>query len=221
MVYIILIAGLFSGCKAVPESRGPSGDRLVLIEEARKSLAVGEFYEARKMVRQILDSEPDDAQAKKLMAEIIDLEIERQKEIFDTKAREELSPQQKGDAVKTWLERSRELFDLGQYDEALLAAEKIFLYDPENLEASRFIDKIQKEAYRAGKGEGLIMKQMMEGEIQERVAQYQKQAKAWMDAGRWGAARLAVEKILLLEPENREALDLYEKIKERRNLHSR
>ncbi len=224
MIYLFLLAGLMTGCKATTTEAvalNSSTHYPLMIQNARESLAKGEFHEAQQMTKKVLENQPNDAQAEKLMAEIIDGEIARQREIFDSKAREELTEQERSDQAKTWLERSQILFSVRQYDEALLAAEKVFLYDPDNLKASQLIDQIRSKAYKEGKGQSLILRQIYEGEIQERVERYREQARAWVEAGKWGAAKLAVEKILILAPEDREGLALYEKIKEHRRLQSK
>ena len=59
----------------------------------------------------------------------------------------------------------------------------------------------------------LIESQIVHGEVEQRVREYHKQAQIWLNQGRTGAARLAVEKILLLSPEDKDALELYEKIR--------
>jgi len=221
MIYFFLLAGVMAGCKATPVESAvltPGAHYLLMIEEARQALAQGEFHQAQQITKKVLENQPNDAQAEILMAEIIDGEIARQRDIFDTKAQEELTDKERRDEAKTWLERSQMLFNVRQYDEALLAAEKVFLYDPDNLKASQLIDQIRGKAYQEGKGQSLILRQIYEGEIQERVERYREQARAWVDEGKWGAAKLTLEKILILAPEDREALALYEKVKEHRRL---
>lgn len=194
-------------------------ERLLLA--AREALASEEYYRARMLTRQVLEMEPGDEMAEKLMAQILDEEIARQKEAFENKAPEELIPEERAQQVKTWVERAEAFYAHNQYEQALLAAEKVFLYDSDNQQASRLIDQIRQAALRDGKGEVLILKQMAQDEIRDRVGRYRTQAKAWMQAGQWGAARLAVEKILLLSPQDPEALKLYEQIKAHRKLNQR
>jgi tetratricopeptide (TPR) repeat protein len=215
----ILLTMMMTSCVAQnPKPVDPvmTQDQVIQIERAREHLETGEYHRAQQIVKRILENQPNDAQAQKLMAEIIDRELQRQQEAFQVKPSEELSKTEKEDAVKTWLERAQALLDIRQYDQALLAAEKVFLYDAENLQASQLIDRIKKKAYEERKGDSLVLKQMYQGEIQTRISAYKDQAKTWIESGKWGAARLAVEKILLLEPEDREALRLYDKIKEHR-----
>ena len=77
------------------------------------------------------------------------------------------------------------------------------------------IDEIKRSAIREGKQESIILKKMHQEEIGIRIKTYTEQAQKWLAAGQVGAARLAVEKILLLDPENPTALKMYDEIKAR------
>ena len=57
------------------------------------------------------------------------------------------------------------------------------------------------------------MQRRYEEEIEIRVERYREQAQVWKEEGRLGAAKMAVQKILLLEPKDRNAVVLYEEIK--------
>lgn len=186
------------------------------MNQARELLVEERFYEAREVMAGVLDRNSGDPGAEKLMAEILDREIAWQKEAFEVKAVEELAPDEKKNEAKTWLERAKMLMLSRQYDEAMLAAEKVFLYEPESADASGLIDQIKENALREGKGDQLFLKGLAEEEIDERIKRYRLQARQWMQTGQWGAARLAVEKIILLRPEDKEALRLYDTIQRRK-----
>ena len=189
-----------------------SNSHPALLEQARQFLAEGEIYQAKRNVRRVLDEAPDNETAWLLMAEIIDYEIARQIETETTKLVGEYTDQERADAIKTWLERSQALLEIQEYDQAMLAAEKVFIFDPENIKASQLIDQIRKKAIEQGKGENLAIRRIYQAEIDARVYTYLDQAEEWINSGRWGAARLAIEKVLLLDPENRKALKLYKKV---------
>ena len=76
------------------------------------------------------------------------------------------------------------------------------------------IDEINQRAVKEGKKGSLIRNRVVESEIQDRIQQYRTQAKQWIRSGQWGAARLAVEKILLLMPEDKEGLGLQGQIRQ-------
>ena len=186
--------------------------RMPSISSARKDLQEGDLYQARKKTQTILDKNPADPEVQKLMAEIIDQEIARHKEVFQTTVPEELPYSAKEEETKTWLERGKVLLDLKRYDEAAMAVEKIFTYDPMNEQASRLMDNVREHALKDGKQELLVRHQMYAAEAKDRVALYLQQARESILQKRWGAARMAVDKILLLEPSNKKALKLQRQI---------
>jgi len=214
LLWVIIFMLAVQGCQTNSrESR--YSEKVLLLSDALEFSKAGEFYRARQLTQEVLDKDPDDTDAQQIMSEIIDAEIALQREAFETKVTEEFTSEETSMAISTWLERSRALLYAKQYEQALLAAERVFLYDQGNIEASRLMDQIKKMARDAGHEQSLIMQQRYEDEIQTRVKQYHIQAKTWMESGRWGAARLAIEKILLLDPKDREATQLYEEIKEK------
>ena len=206
LVFLCLIA---CGCKVLSQdSTSWQG-----VPEAQKLMEAGEWYRARKVLESVLEQNPKDANAQKLMAEVLEQEISRHKEIMKSGAAVDLDSEEKKTEAATWLERGRSMLELGQYDEAREAAETVFLYDPNNEKASQLIDEIKRRAYRAGKKDAALMNKMYRQEIKERVELYRREAEEAVQAGRWGSARLAADKILLLLPEDPEALALKEKIK--------
>jgi len=212
MKIVVGLTWLLVGCKALTHGSGPMESSL-LLHRANDHLEAGEYFEARKWAKKALTQEPEDAEAQKLMAKILEQEISRHKSIFDGKALEEFSSEENQMEIRTWLERSESRLAVRQYDQALLAAEKVFLYDSDNLQASMLIDKIRAQAYRDGKREGLILDEMRRDEISERVARYRRQAREGIEKGQWGYASLAVNKIRILSPEDPVALALEKQIK--------
>lgn len=210
MVMLLTIA--MTGCATEPKTPVIPGDRQGALTQANKFYASHEYYNARSSLKQILDKNPQDPDASKLMADILDKEIERQKEHLLPQAAEEMGADEKRTEVKTWMERSRALFQAKQYDLALFAAEKVFLYDNENSDASELIDQIRAKALKEGKADTLFIHKMYKEEIADRLQQYRQQAEDFVARGQFGQARFVVEKILLLEPEDPQALALYQKI---------
>ncbi len=213
---LLLLVVVISGCHALSHQTISPKSKEAMMNQARELLVEERFYEAREVMAGVLDRNSGDPGAEKLMAEILDREIAWQKEAFEVKAVEELAPDEKKNEAKTWLERAKMLMLSRQYDEAMLAAEKVFLYEPESADASGLIDQIKENALREGKGDQLFLKGLAEEEIDERIKRYRLQARQWMQTGQWGAARLAVEKIILLRPEDKEALRLYDTIQRRK-----
>jgi Flp pilus assembly protein TadD len=209
---MILIAGFLAGCATGPRSSLVSGDREEVILKAEKFYNNHEYYNAHQAAQQVLAEEPQNPQAMKLMADILDKEIERQKEHFLPQAIDEMSADDKQDQIKTWLERSRTLFNANQYDLALFAAEKVFLYDANDSTASELIDQIKAKALKEGKADTLFIHKMYKNEIADRLEQYRTQAEDLAARGQPGQAQFTAEKILMLEPEDPKALSILQRI---------
>lgn len=182
------------------------------LAQARKYFDNHEYYAAHRLAQQALEQNPQDPEAAQLMADILDKEIERQKEQLLPQAVEEMNGDDKQDAVKTWLERSRTLFAANQYDLALFAAEKVFLYEADNVAASELIDQIKGKALKEGKADTLFLHKMYKEEIADRLEQYRVEAEDLASQGFFGQAQFTAEKILMLEPEDPKALAVLQKV---------
>ncbi len=209
---MLIITGFLTGCATGPRSSLVSGDREAMLSQAEKFYNNHEYYSARHAAQQVLDEEPQNPRATKLMANILDKEIERQKEHLLPQAIEEMNSDDKQDQIKTWLERSRALFNANQYDLALFAAEKVFLYDANDNAASELIDQIKAKALKEGKADTLFIHKMYKNEIADRLEQYRAQAEDFAAKGQLGQAQFTAEKILMLEPEDPKALSILQKV---------
>lgn len=209
---VLIMTGLLAGCATKPRSSLVSGESGTAFSQAEKSYNNHEYYNARRSVQQVLEKDPQNPQAAKLMANILDKEIERQKEHLLPQAVEEMNANDKQDEIRTWLERSQSLFAVNQYDLALFAAEKVFLYDADNNAASEMIDKIKTKALKEGKADTLFIHKMYQEEIADRLEQYRGQAEELAAQGQFGQAQFTAEKILMLEPEDPKALSILQKV---------
>lgn len=211
----LTMACLLVGCKALPTQES-SSDNPPSLAEAQKMFEAGEIYRAKRLTHAFLEAHPDNADGTQLMARILDEEITRYKEAFESTAPEELTETEQEEQIKTWLERGKLLLEVREYDEAALAVENVFLYDSQHAEASALMDQIKNYAMRQGKREASDYSEIVHTEVEGRLSRYKKQARDWAEEGKWGAARLAVEKILMLAPDDEEALELLKAIKEQR-----
>jgi len=211
-IMMLIITGFLAGCATDSHSSLVSGDHEAVLSKAEKFYNNHEYYNARCATQQVLDEEPKNPQASKLMAAILDKEIERQKEHLLPEAIDEMNADDKENQIKTWLERSRALFNANQYDLALFAAEKVFLYDAENSVASELIDQIKEKALKEGKADTLFIHKMYKNEIADRLEQYRTQAEDLAAQGQLGQAQFTAEKILMLEPEDPKALAILQKV---------
>jgi len=213
---MLIITGLLTGCAMSSRSSLVSGDREAVLLQAEKFYKKHEYYNARRAAQQVLAEVPQDSRATKLMADILDKEIERQKEHLLPQAIDEMNADDKEIQVKTWLERSRALFDANQYDLALFAAEKVFLYDADNSTASELIDQIKAKALKEGKADTLFIHKMYKNEIADRLEQYRAEAEDLATQGKLGQAQFTAEKILMLEPEDPKALTILQDVLSRK-----
>jgi Tfp pilus assembly protein PilF len=211
---VMIITGLLAGCAPVPRSSLAYNSNFHEsdIVRAEKFYNNREYYSARSSLQKVLERDPQDTEATILMAKILDKEIERQKENLLPQAIEEMSADDKSDEIKTWLERSRSLFEANQYDLALFAAEKVFLYDADNSTASELIDRIKAKALKEGKADSLFVHKMYKEEIADRLEQSRVQAEELVNQGKLGQAQFTAEKVLMLEPEDPKALAILQKI---------
>lgn len=211
----IILTGLMMGCTSVQEFSPTIQSDEQILQKAQIHFEAEEFYTARRYVQSVLDSNPDNVEAQDFMARILDKEIARHKDLIERKTVEELNGEEVQAEIKTWLERSRSLLETQQYDLALFAAEKVFMYDSINIQASELIDDIKEEAIKEGKAESLFVHKMYQEEIVGRVTGYREKAESLVKEGKYGQAKFVIQKILLLEPEDPQALALHKKVLEK------
>lgn len=197
-----MIAFLLTGCSVGRAQTQPSFDQR--IKQAKTAILKERIFEAKYWAGQALNSQPHNLEAQRLMASVISREIARERLLSATNLPEEKSTKEKNLEVKIWLERSKELLRMNEFDESLKATEYIFRLDPDNLEASKLVDEIKEKARRQGKDEILFMDRVYQQETERRIQQYLKRAEESIQTERWGAARFVVEKILILDPKNAE-----------------
>lgn len=184
----------------------PAAASTQMIERASQALIQGDLRTAREQMEGYLAQNPGELKAQVLMAKIIQAEVARD-EKNKRKAVEEMNPEELNNEVRTWLERGRTLLSAKQYEQAMWAVEKVFIYDPGNLEASFLIDDIRKNAkVKIGEDDFADLR-VIQREIQDRVNRYRQEAGQAIAAHQWGKARLTVQKILLLVPEDPQALN--------------
>ncbi len=212
---VLTMACLMMGCRSLP-TPDTSSDESSSLAHAQKLYEEGDLYAAKRLTREFLESHPDDAQGTQLMGLILDEETSQYKEAFETQTPEELAEDEKNDAIKTGMERGRSLLEIGEFDEAARAVESVFQYDAQHRGASALMDEIKNEAMKQGKRESSDYSEIVHSEVEGRSFRYKQQARTWIEAGKWGGARLAVEKALMLNPEDEEALDLLKQIKAQR-----
>lgn len=185
-----------------------AADSDLVLMEAKVYLASGETEKARHLTEEVLTTQANNDEARLVLSQIIDREIAQEKEAAPTESIEELSAKDKQIEVERWLERAKSLASFHQYEQAILAAEKVFLYNPHHQRASRLVDEIQRQALNEGTNGANSLNQSAREEAKERIKGYHAQAIQWLTEKRYGGVRLALDKILLLDPANEEAFQL-------------
>lgn len=190
-------------------SSADQGSYKTKMKRAKAAFKQGDVFEAQGWAQEALQMKPGDLEAQGLMAKIFDRQIE-QDIILSQKdtTPEELPSDDKKLKVKTLLERSNTLFEMNLLKEANDTAEEALQLDPDNLEASRLLDAVKARAQKQGREESLFLQELYEEETHSRIDNYNEQAETWMAQGKWGAARIALEKVLMLDPKNEKAKKL-------------
>ena len=129
------------------------------------------------------------------------------------KAIEELNDEERRQMVIEYLKEGDRYFDQKDYDASGAAYEQVFLLEPQNVIASERIDRLKKQMLKEGKSETALIGRVYGTEIEARTRFYWTQASRLLKEGKKGQARLALEKLLLLDPLHKEARRMYEEIK--------
>ncbi len=178
--------------------------------QARKDLAQGEVSKAAEAAGHVQEFFPEDPQVRGLVTEIRARQDESYRQAKTELAEDDMSERERRDAIQTLVERGEAFFQQGQYAEAADAAQEIFRYESGNGQASKLIDRISQAERKEAKREEGVLRDVYRGEMTDRMDAYRREAQQAMDAERWGRARFAIEKMLLLEPSDAEANRLYD-----------
>lgn len=178
--------------------------------QANKFLAHSEFYKAGQTAARLQSHFPEDPQIRELVTQVEKRQAERYQELKGSlSGMAELSSREKQDVIQTLNERAEEYFQEGKYAEAAETVQEVFQYEPGNGRASKMLDKITGAQGKEVEREGGVLREMYRDEMTERMEMYRLEARRCIDHGRYGKARFALEKMLLLEPNDPEANRLY------------
>lgn len=183
------------------------------IQNSQKAFEDERWSDAKRWAAEALEMRPNDVNAQKLMGKVLDAEIAQEKILQHSEPVEELIPKDQALHAKTWVERAQSLLEMNQVDEAYEAAEKALQIEPDNLKASRVLDRIKARVQKAGTTEDRFVQELYEEEVKNRVEHYTREAESFIAEKRWGAARFTLEKTLILDPGNSKVnrlLDLVE-----------
>ncbi len=211
IAWLVILMITMSACKTHPV-RQEADPSAAMLSDAARLMQQGEYYRARKLAGKALEISPASAEAQELMVQILALEMAAEKKAFESAPPEEQTAEQKSDQTKVWLERGETLLSLGHYDQAMEAAENVFLTDSDNVAASGLIDRIRKSASEAENQGKKVWGEVARDEIRDRIENYRQSAERYLAQGQTGAAAFEVEKIQILDPKNSDARRLKREI---------
>jgi len=131
------------------------------------------------------------------------------------KLEKEYSAERAETTIDQLLQLGDELRDEKKYKQALEAYEEVFTIDPGNVRASAKIDVVRQVMQREGKDETGIVKGVYEEEAKNKVISYWTEIRDYLKEEKYGQARFTLEKLLLLDPFNQEAIQLHETLSKR------
>lgn len=126
---------------------------------------------------------------------------------------EELGAEERDARIKMLLERGDRYREEKNYEVARGVYEEVFLLASNNQEASARIDLLKRLMQNEGQSEDQRASRLYEDEIKARLGAYQEEADERLKEKKWGRARLALEKLLLLDPLNEKARALHQELK--------
>ena len=125
---------------------------------------------------------------------------------------EDLSADEKKAMIEQLFLEGDGYFEQKNYNLANASYESIFLLEPNNLEASKRIDRLKNHMLKEGRSETELVTRVYDSEIEERAHQYLERAKQLMAEQKWGQARFTLQKLILISPLHPEANKLYEEL---------
>ncbi len=132
----------------------------------------------------------------------------------EIKSIEELDGKERMEWIAELISRGDRYKELKNFDLANAMYERVFLLDAENLQASKRIDQLKKEMLEDGQLETGIVGGAYDAEIEARLKVYWREAQQLIRDRRWGRARFALEKLLMLDPLHEEASDWHKRLSE-------
>ncbi|OGW84721.1 MAG: hypothetical protein A3C35_00385 [Omnitrophica bacterium RIFCSPHIGHO2_02_FULL_46_11] len=130
----------------------------------------------------------------------------------DLKVTEELNQEEKQNMAAQLVQEGDRYLKEKNYNLANASYESIFLLEPNNVQASQRIDQLKKAMAKEGVSETALVTRVYDQEIDERVREYLSQAKQLIAERKFGQARFALQKLLLINPLHQEAGKLYDQL---------
>ncbi len=126
------------------------------------------------------------------------------------------SSDQKEKIINDLLLKANAWLEQGEYDRAVETFEKIFLLDPLHAKASRGIDKARRRLIEEKEKEEEVLSRINENENVETIQLELEHAENALENGQSAQARVHLNRILLIDSENREAKKLLHRLEEKK-----
>ena len=107
--------------------------------------------------------------------------------------------------IETFIKNGKKLLNDGQYEEAIKVFEQVFALDPENREASEWIDQSKESLIAEAEKKYKENKKEIDKSVEEGKKESLDLAKALLEDGRIYEAQVEVERLLVIDPNLKEA----------------
>ena len=194
-------------------------ERIAVLEaEADSAFKVQNYALARKRVRQVLTLDAHHRRALEILASVREAEQGKSAEKLSFGLfRDEtphLSKAEKEKMIAVFLARGKRLLRNRQYDAAVDEIENVFVLDPLNTKASRLIDRARESFVREKKSEWKKKAARAGEDFSDKMELSLSTVKSLIKAKEYMQARVILNRMAFLEPDNKQIRKLMGKIQQ-------
>jgi|GEM_PF-1582364 len=188
-----------------------------LIGEADAALQSGFAEKARRRGLEVLTLEPHEKRAVRFLAHLAiqDSQLGEKEDSFLQTVEEDLARRTRANQdniLKFYLRRAEYFLQARRYEEAIADLEQIFVIDPGNLKASGVMDGARKSFIKEVKARSKEEKKQAGNPLQDLFNVSLETARQLVRENRFVEAKILLNRIALLDPENKEVRKLMQKM---------
>ncbi len=188
-----------------------------LIGEADAALQAGMSDKARRRGLEVLALQPHEKRAARLLAKLAvqDSQLEGGEDVFLQTIEEDLARRTRVDqdnVLKFYLRRAEYFLKAHRYDEAIADLEQIFVIDPGNLKASGVMDGARRSFIKEVKARAKEERARAGNPLEELFRVSLETARQLVQEKRFVEAKILLNRIALLDPENKDVRKLMQKM---------
>lgn len=192
-------------------------ERIAVLEaEADSAFKIRDYALAKKRVRQVLTLDAHHRRALEILASVREAEQgSRAEKVSFELFRDEtphLSKAEKEKMIAAFLIRGKKLLRNGQYDAAVDEIENVFVLDPLNTKASKLIDRAREAFVREKKAEWKKDAARAGENFSDKMELSLSTVKSLIKAKEYMQARVILNRMAFLEPDNKQIRKLMAKI---------